>query len=299
MPGLLEKVQTINSFLRTLIALFVVGGAGAAGWYGYSTYYAADLESQRKEKELQDVRQTLDARERELAQSRTEITRQREQIEQKEALIADQENQIGELKEDVAKKAAEIQRLDTALRLHKLQRRLARLTVLEVVTDPASGKKRSRIEFVELNELGDPIGKPREFPLEGDLVYVDYWVVKFEDKYVETADLERGTSICLFHRIFGEFQNPNDGFSLDEPGTSPSAYARGGVTSELEKKIWGDFWNIANDPQQAAELGIRTLHGDAVSIKVTQGKTYRVTVRSSGGPEIEVEQEAGSAPPGR
>jgi hypothetical protein len=130
-------------------------------------------------------------------------------------------------------------------------------------------------------------------------VYVDYWVVKFEDKYVEQADMERGMSICLFHRIFGEFQNPNDGFYLDEPGTRPSSYARGGVSSELEKKIWSDFWNIANDPQKAAELGIRTVHGDAVYIRVAQGMTYRVTVRASGGPEFEVEPEAAGKQDGR
>ena len=138
-------------------------------------------------------------------------------------------------------------------------------------------KKFSRIQFSELNEQGDPIGEPREFRLEGDLVYVDYWVVKFEDKYVEAADLERGTSICLFNRIFGEFQKPKEGFCLDEPGRRPGPYARGSMMSDFEKKIWDDFWNIANTPQQAAEMGIRALHGDAVSIKVIKGKTYRIT----------------------
>ncbi|MCU0980063.1 MAG: hypothetical protein MUF25_12980, partial [Pirellulaceae bacterium] len=68
-------------------------------------------------------------------------------------------------------------------------------------------------------------------------------------------------------------------------------YTRGGVMSDFEKKIWDDFWTIANDPQQAAQLGIRAVHGDAVSIKVEQGKTYRITVRASGGPEIPVDQE--------
>jgi hypothetical protein len=115
-------------------------------------------------------------------------------------------------------------------------------------------------------------------------------VVKFEDKYVEAADLERGVTICLFNRIFGEFQKPNEGFSLDEPGRRPGPYARGGVMSDLEKKIWTDFWNIANSPQQAAEMGIRALHGDAVSIKVAKGKKYRITVRAAGGPEIEVDE---------
>jgi hypothetical protein len=61
--------------------------------------------------------------------------------------------------------------------------------------------------------------------------------------------------------------------------------------SEFEKKIWDDFWNLANSPEQAAEMGIRTLHGDAVSIKVKKGNRYRITVRASGGPEFEVDED--------
>ena len=46
------------------------------------------------------------------------------------------------------------------------------------------------------------------------------------------------------------------------------------------------------DLEQAhARLGIRTLHGDAVSIKVTKGKTYKITIRSAAGPEIEVDED--------
>ena len=283
MPGMMDNLQTINSFIRTALALTVAGSLGTAGYYGYRTYTSAERESQAKEQQLQAADQHLKARDRQLAVSRQELEQRQQELVQKAAQIAD-------LNQDLERKKAEIQRLDMALRLHKMERRLARVTVLDVELDEATKKKFSQIQFVELNEQGDEIGQPRKFRLEGDLVYVDYWVVKFDDKYVEAADLERGTSICLFNRIFGEFQTPKDGVSLDEPGKRPGPYARGGVMSDLEKKIWNDFWNIANSPQQAAELGIRTLHGDAVSIKVIKGKTYRITVRSSGGPEIEVEE---------
>jgi len=288
MSGTFEKLQTINSIIRTFLGLVVVGALGAGGWYGYQTYTAAD-------RELTDARKTLEATERALNASRQELEQQKKLLEQKDAeiaskqaTIAQQQTEIASLNEELERKEKEIQRLATALRLHKMKRRLARITVKDVGKNPDTGKTFSHIEFVELNELGDPIGKPREFQLEGDLVYVDCLVVKFEDKYVEAADLERGTSICMFNRIFGEFQQPKDGFYLDEPGKLPGAYARGGKMSDLEKKIWDDFWNIANDPQKAAELGIRTLHGDAVSIKVRKGKSYQITVRASGGPEIEV-----------
>ncbi len=287
MAGMMENLQAINSFVRTLLALTVAGVLGTTGYYGYRTYTAAERESEAKAQQLQDAKKALQVKDEQLAVNRQEL-------EQRKAELVQKESQIADLQQDVQKKQAEIQRLETSLRLHKMERRLARVRVLDVGTDEQSKKKFAKIQFVELNEQGDPIGEPREFRLEGDIVYVDYWVVKFEDKYVEAADLERGMSICLFNRIFGEFQQPTEGFSLDEPGRRPGPYARGGVMSELEKKIWDDFWNIANTPQRAAELGIRALHGEAVSIKVHKGKTYRITVRASGGPEIEVDE--GGAP---
>ena len=113
---------------------------------------------------------------------------------------------------------------------------MGQIRVLDTGIDQASGRKFSKIEFVELNELGDPVGEPKRFQLDGEMVYVDYWVVKFEDKYVEQADLERGMSICMFNRIFGDLQKPKDGFSLDEPGRRPGNYTRGGVMPEFEKR---------------------------------------------------------------
>jgi hypothetical protein len=52
--------------------------------------------------------------------------------------------------------------------------------------------------------------------------------------------------------------------------------------SEFERKIWDDFWMIANNPQKAAELGIHAAHGSAVSMRMQPGKTYEVELRSTG-----------------
>jgi hypothetical protein len=284
MASTMEKLQTLNSLLRTLMALIVFAAVGTIGWLGYQTYHAAP-------QDLLRAQQELEAKEAALANSRQQLAAKDEVIAEHQQTIAGQVAEIETLNEDIRQKAAEIQRLDTALRLHKMERRLAQIFVLDVAENDETGQIFSTIEFVELNEMGDPVGEPRRFELEGQMIYVDYLVVKFDDKYVEQADLERGTSICLFNRIFGEFQKPKDGFSLDEPGQRPGPYERGGVMSDLEQKIWNDFWTIANDPKQAAELGIRALHGDAVSIKVQKGKTYRITVRAAGGPEFQVEDQ--------
>ena len=141
----------------------------------------------------------------------------------------------------------------------------------------------TRIEFVEINDDGQPIGKPKQFDIEGDLVYIDYLRVTFDDKYIEESDLDRSTAICLFQRIFGEHQEPIDGFQLDDVGTRPTAYARGTEMSDFERKIWGDFWSIANDPQAGGRNGHpRRPRGRPSAMRVQPGKTYEIELRSTG-----------------
>jgi hypothetical protein len=56
--------------------------------------------------------------------------------------------------------------------------------------------------------------------------------------------------------------------------------------SDFEKKIWSDFWTLANDPEKAKELGIRAAHGEAVNIRMEAGKRYQVQLRASDGLSI-------------
>ncbi|HPM81270.1 MAG TPA: hypothetical protein PLF81_11255, partial [Candidatus Anammoximicrobium sp.] len=189
MADTIEKLQTVNSLIRTLLALVLFGGVGAAGWYGYTTYNAAEIEGQRKDAVLREKEQQLASSILQVEMQRQALKAKDDELADKKAEIAKQQKEIVTLNEEVIRQQAEIQRLDTALRLHKMERRLARIRVLDAGVDPDSGKKFSKIEFVELNELGDPVGQARQFSLDGEMVYVDYWVVKFEDKYVEQADL--------------------------------------------------------------------------------------------------------------
>ena len=116
-----------------------------------------------------------------------------------------------------AAQAVRIEHLETAMRLLKVDHRLAQISVIDQQLDE-NGQLYSDILFMELSENGQPIDQPREFRIRGDVVYIDYWVVKFDDAYVEQSDLDRSTSICLFRRIFGEFQEPQDGYVLDDVG---------------------------------------------------------------------------------
>jgi len=255
--NLLETLRSLNSFVRTLLAVVVVGGVSGASWIGYQTYHAADLE-------LQEKSRALAAAEKKLANFQERIVEQERRIEQ----------------------------LDLSLRLIKVDHRLARITVLDQKQDADTGQLFSEISFVTLDGRGRPQGEEKRFRIRGDVVYVDHWIVKFEDKYIEQAALDRATSICLFRRLFGEFQNPRDGFPLDAVGERPQAYAKGGRISDFEQGIWDDFWNIAHDPARAQELGIRAAHGDAVSTKLRAGKQYRLELRASGGLSITPAEDA-------
>jgi hypothetical protein len=242
-----ETIKTVNTTLRTFLAVVVVGGAGYAGYVGYALFNKPKEELAAKQLELDQALGDLKAR----------------------------EQQVTELNERLA-------RLELAMRLLKVRRRLARLTVLEQHQDVALGMPVSRIEFVEINDDGQPIGQPKQFDIQGDLVYVDYLRVTFDDRYVEQSDLDRSTAICLFQRIFGEHQQAAEGFQLDEVGTRPTAYSRGTPMSDFEQKIWNDFWLIANDPDRAAELGIFAAHGSAVSMRVKPGAVYELELRATG-----------------
>ncbi|MDA1054811.1 MAG: hypothetical protein O3C40_30665 [Planctomycetota bacterium] len=260
--SLIEKVSIVTSAVRTLLATVLVGGLGIGGWYGYTTYNATEIEAK---------------------QAAAALAQAQADLESKEAVIRVKEQEIGALNDEVAAQLKEIERLDTAMRLLKVDHRMARVSVVEQVKDEAAGSAVTHVDFQEINGNGDPIGAPKRFEIKGDVLYIDCWVVKFDDKYIEQADIDRSTSLVLFRRIFGEMQEPRDGFALDEDGLRPVVYGRGGEMSEFEQKIWDDFWEVANSKAKQDELGIRAIHGEALSIKAMKGNTYYIDLRASGG----------------
>jgi len=250
-----EAVKTVNSTVRTLAFTGLVAIVGVAGYMGYSHYTANQRALEDKEAELQAVNVKLGSMQSELNSTRLEL----------------------------AEKIEQIEKLETAMHLLKTDQRLAQLNVLGLEINESGEVVSSQLEFLELSPNGDPLSAPKRFSLPGDLIYIDNWVIKFEDAYVERADIERGTSLVLFRRVFSEKQQPNEGILLDEIGMRPQAYARGGSMTDFEKRLWSDFWEFANDPKKASELGIRAANGEAISIQVREGMSYNLRLRSSGG----------------
>jgi hypothetical protein len=264
--SIVEGVKTINSIVRTALLAVVAAVAGGGLYFGYSEYT-------KRERLLQDKDQEIAFAQKQLVSMQGEL----------DGKLAE----ISALNQTLLEQQAEIDKLETSLHLLKTDQRLAQLRVIDIERDKDGEALLSTLEFVELSPAGEPLSPPRRLELPGDVIYIDNWVIKFDDAYIEKGDIERGTSLCLFRRIFSEQQTPNQGVSLDEIGMRPQAYARGGALSEFEKRLWSDFWEFANNPTKASELGIRAANGEAVSIQVREGMVYNVSLRASGGLSIQ------------
>lgn len=245
------------SFFTNVVRLALIallGTGGYVGWRAWNREGDHVRELAERDGRIADLRRDLDAKSAEAAK----------------------------LAADLADARAEVAKLGRALRFLKVDRRVARVVVLSQSAPGTAGHPVTKLRFEEVDGAGEPVGTAKEATIEGDVLYVDAWVVKFDDALVEQGDPLRGQSLCLFRRLFGEFQQPNDGIQLDAPGEAPTVYGGRDVTA-AEQELWRDFWNLANDPKSAAKLGIRAAHGEAPSMKLAPGGVYKITLRASGG----------------
>jgi hypothetical protein len=264
MGEVLETVKTVNSAVRTGLAVVLVGGVGAGGFYGYNLY----SQNERSAMALKAANEL--------------VGKQKEEIIQQGIAIRERD--------------VKISKLAAAMRALKVTQRVAVIDVLDQKVDEATGDIRTELQFSELGDDGRAIDKPRQFIVPGDDVYVDCLLVKFLDEYVEEADIDKGATLYLFERIFSDKLAPEKGYALDSAGDRPKAYATGGKMTEFEKQIWRDFWTLAAEPKKAAEFGIRAAHGQANHFKAQKGKRYRLEVRASDGMTILPEEPPMGSP---
>ncbi len=192
------------------------------------------------------------------------------------------------LQRQVAERDAQIrtlternQALEAAVRLLRYTERRARLVVLEQGPGP-EGQVRTRVRFTELDSQGGSVGESRELVLDGEEVYVDALVVKFEDTFVTAGDALKGKALLLFRRIFTDRRRPADGDVLDREGQMPQSYAAERAPTAFERELWARFWELANNPEEAQKRGVRALHGEAVSTRLRKDRDYTITLRSTG-----------------
>ncbi len=248
-----KTLDSVSNFIRAAVSLVIVTLVGGAAWLGYTTYAEHDLAIRERDKLRDQVKR-----------NEIELKRQQERIEEQQK---------------------EIVKLETSLKLLKFDHRIAKLNVLDQWNNE-DGQPITRVQFVELDQDGRPLETPREFNVRGEKIYVEYWVAKFFDEHVENGIDTKNTSICLFRSIFGDKEKPAEGHLLDDADSLQLAYSRGREMTALEKDIWANFWDYANDGRKAAEVGLRAVHGEAINLKVQKGKSYRIQLRASDGLSI-------------
>lgn len=182
---------------------------------------------------------------------------------------------------------AQIRRLQEVIDRLQSERRIAEVVVLK--QDEARTKTTFR--FREVRPDGTPIHE-RDLTIDGDVAYFDALVIKFDHRYVERGDLLRGRSLYLFQRIFGEHQEPAQGFRIDEE--VPAPYRLRPIPSEFERELWSEFWTYALEPERARAKGIRVVQGEAVRTKLRPDRIYRLTIEAAGGINIAVEKLPGA-----
>ena len=190
--------------------------------------------------------------------------------------------EMAQLQVKFEEQTKELVKTQTALKLVKVDHRKATIKVLETGDD--NGAPFFVVQFVEVHPDGTPISEPREYRLKGTLMFVDSWVVKFDDKYIEEADELRAASLCVFKSIWGDLDERSGGQALDQNDAEvETAYGTLDPKNEFEQKIWDDFWTVSNDPVRQQELGIRASHGQVNYLQVRPGMVYEVDLRASDG----------------
>ena len=255
MPDMMSNLKTINSAVRTSLALVVVGGLGYGSWFGYNNYIKPGAQAKQALADLDDLQKKYAEQEVALKTSLVELEESKE--------LND--------------------RLETSMKLLKVDRRIANVTVLEKSMDDDGPFM--EVQFTEVDEDDNQVGISRNYTIRGEKLYIDGWVVTFEDEYVENADELRAASLYVFKSIYGDEEKPADGQKLDEAtqdNRPPGIYADD-QKRQFEQKIWNDFWRVSNDYHLQEELGIRASHGLAGYVKPIEGKTYQVHIRASGG----------------
>ena len=166
-------------------------------------------------------------------------------------------------------------------------RRVAEL----VVTDQtlSNGVLNTTVLFSEVSPDGSRM-PPRFFTFKGYIVHIEALTIRFDLDLVKNDDPLRGQSIYLFHRLYGEYQSPNEGFPLDTPNAAPTFYVPkqpGKPMLEEVKKfqdeLWANFWKLADDEGERKKRGVRLVQGEAPWRPVYPDYIYTINLETAGG----------------
>ena len=158
-------------------------------------------------------------------------------------------------------------------------RRVAQVDVVRQYVNQA-GQTVSTLLWQEIGPDGMR-GKPLALEAVGVQVYFEAFVIKFKTQFVGEGDPQRGTSVALFRRIFGEAQRPDSALELDLQARPPLRIDAAAM--EFQQDLWRRFWDLVEDPDLAAGYGVRVAQCEAPAVRLSAGQTWEVILDANGG----------------
>jgi len=144
------------------------------------------------------------------------------------------------------------------------------------------GQLLTTIKFVE-TARDDKLKKilEKEYTIEGDIIHFDALIVKFGNKMVMDGKTK---ALYLWRRVYGEKMAPEEGFTIEQPGTEPQRY--NDLLEALPIKqcqmFWSNIWDLANDTKKLNEYDIEAVYGNVVYSRLTEDLIYVFKISPAG-----------------
>jgi hypothetical protein len=198
-----------------------------------------------------------------------------------------QARQIEELTRQVDVLEKEKHRLEEVVQRLQVERRVADMLVTR--QEMSDGMLETDLLFQEYARDGSPL-PARSFTIAGNVAHLDAMVIKFDRGFIEDGDALRGHSIVLFHKLYGDFQTPEDAYRIDQPGRIPEIY-RGSdpQVTRFEQELWENFWKLVEEEEYRQRYGVRVAQGEGLWLQFHPDRLYTLTVESDGGLNIRSE----------
>ena len=171
------------------------------------------------------------------------------------------------------------QELRDYVRRLSASRRVAQIDVIDQRPDQR-GQPVSAIVWHEIGRDG-VLSEPQTVEVVGELMYVEAAVIKFDHDAVGKGDPEKGGSVAVFRRIFGDRQIAALVPNLNQ--ASPPAASGDGSDEPFEARLWELFWRLMSDPKLAEQYGVRVAQCEAPAVRIKPGQIWEVTLDAAGG----------------
>ncbi|UCD50396.1 MAG: hypothetical protein JSW27_23085 [Phycisphaerales bacterium] len=121
----------------------------------------------------------------------------------------------------------------------------------------------------------------KEYTIEGDVIHFDALIVKFDDQMVMDG---KARALYLWRRVYGEKMTPEQGFPIEEPGAEPKRYQDllKVLPIKHQELFWSSIWDLANNPEQLGQHGIRAIYGNVIYSQLREGLIYVFKIGPTG-----------------